>query len=122
MDIKGSQLTQKIAVTEWPRPTIVTEVRSFLGFLHYYRRFIPNFSKLAKPLNKPLQNLEGTLNQKKKFKVHLGPEQQEAFEALQSLYTEVPVLAYADFKSPFILHTDASGDGLGTVLYQDQDD
>ena len=38
------------AVTEWPRPTTVTEVRSFLGFVSYYRRFIPNFSKVAKPL------------------------------------------------------------------------
>ena len=39
------------AVTEWPQPTTVTEVRSFLGFVSYYRRFIPNFSKVAKPLN-----------------------------------------------------------------------
>ena len=58
---------------------------------------------------------------KKKFKVCWGPGQQEAFETLQRLCTEAPVLTYADFKSPFILHTDASGDGLGTVLYQDQD-
>ena len=57
------------AVTEWPQPTTVTEVRSFLGFVSYYRRFIPNFSKVAKPLNNSLQNLEGTPNQKKKFKV-----------------------------------------------------
>ena len=40
------------SVTEWPQPTTVTEVRSFLGFGSYYRRFIPNFSKIAKPLNK----------------------------------------------------------------------
>ena len=103
-------------VTEWPRPTTVTEVRSFLGFVSYYRRFIPNFSKVAKHLNKLLQNLEGTSNQKKKFKVHRGPEQQEAFETLQRLCTKAPVLTYADFKSPFILHTDASSDGLGAVL------
>ena len=87
----------------------MTEVRSFLGFVSYYRRFIPNFSKVAKPLNKLLQNLEGTSNQKKKFKT------------LQRLCTEAPVLSYADFKSLFILHTDASSDGLGAVLYQDQD-
>ena len=53
------------AVTEWPTPTTVTEVRSFLGFVSYYRRFIPRFSKVAKPLNKPSQNWEGTSNQKK---------------------------------------------------------
>ena len=103
------------SVTEWPQPTTVTEVRSFLGFVTYYRRFIPNFSKVAKPLNKLLQNLEGTPSQKKKLWVHL------AFETLQRLCTESPILAYADFKAPFILHTDASGDGLGAVLYQIQE-
>ena len=109
------------AVTEWPKPTTVTEVRSFPGFVSYYRRFIPNFSKVAKPLNQLLQNLEGTPSQKKKFKVYLGPEQEEAFETLQKLCTESLILAYADFKAPFVLHTDASGDGLGAVLYQVQD-
>ena len=80
-----------------------------------YRRFIPNLSKVAEPLNILLQNLEGTSNQKKKFKVQWGPEQQETFEILQRLCTEAPILAYADFKVPFILHTDASSDGLGAV-------
>ena len=109
------------SVTEWPQPTTVTEVRSFLGFVRYYSRFIPNFSKVAKPLNKLLQDLEGTPSQKKKFKVQWGPEQQEAFETLQRLCTESPILAYVDFKAPFILHTDASVDGLGAVLYQVQE-
>ena len=59
------------AVTEWP-PTTVTEVRSFLGFVSYYRRFIPNFSKVAKPLNKLLQNLEGTPSQKKRNSRFIG--------------------------------------------------
>ena len=103
------------SVTGWPRPTTVTEVRSFLGFLSYYRRFIPNFSKVAKPLNILLQNLEGSSHQKKKFKVHWGPEQQEAFETLKRLCTEAPILPYVDFKAPFIHHTDASSDGLGAV-------
>ena len=58
------------SVTEWLQPTSVTEVRSFMGFVSYYRRFIPNFSKVAKPLNKLLQHLEGTPSQKKKFRVH----------------------------------------------------
>ena len=54
------------------------------------------------------------------FKVNWGPEQQEAFETLQRLCTEDPILAYADFKVLFILHTDTSSDGLGLVLYQNQ--
>ena len=109
------------AVTEWPQPTTVTDVRSFLGFVSYYRRFIPNFSKVVKLLNKLLQNLEGPPSQKKKFKVCWGPAQQEAFETLQRLCTESPILAYADFKVPFVLHTAASGYELGAVLYQVQD-
>ena len=68
-----------------------------------------------------LQNLEGTPSQKKKFKVHWGPEQEEAFETLQRLCTESPILAYTGCKAPFILHTDASGDGLGAGLYQVQE-
>ena len=80
------------SVTEWPQPTTVTEVGSFLGFVSYYRRFIPNFSKIAKPLNKLLQKLEGTPSQKKKFKVHWVPDQQEAFETLQRLCTDSPTL------------------------------
>ena len=67
------------AVTEWSQPTTVTEVRSFLGFVSYYRRFIPNFSKVAKPLNKLLENVEGTPSQKKTFMVHWRPEQQKTF-------------------------------------------
>ena len=54
------------AVTEWPQPTTVTEIRPFLGFVSYYRWFIPNFSEVAKPLNKLLQKLEGTPSQEKK--------------------------------------------------------
>ena len=55
------------AVTEWPRPNTVTEVRSFLGFVGYYRRFIPNFPKVAKPLNILLQNLEEDLESEKEI-------------------------------------------------------
>ena len=79
---KGSLLIQKSikAVMEWPQPSTVTEVSSFLGLVSYYRRFIPNFSKVAKPLNKLLQNVQGTPSQKKNFKVYWGPEQQEAIK------------------------------------------
>ena len=106
------------AVTEWSQSTTVTEVRSFLGFVSYYMRFIPNFSKVAKALNKFLQNLGGHPAKRKSLRFTGGPEQQETFETLQRLCTESPILAYADFKAPFVLYTDASGDGLGAVLYQ----
>ena len=90
--------------------------------MSYYRRFIPNICKVARPLNKLLQNMEGTPSQKKRFRICWGLEQQEAFEHLQRLCTECPILAYGDFKAPFVLHMDASGDGLGAVLYQVQEE
>ena len=96
----------------------MTEVRSLLVFWSYYRRFIPNLSKVTKPLKKLLQNLEGTPSQKKKNQGSLGAR---TAGTLQRLCTESPVLAYGDFKAPFVLHTDASGDGLGVVVYQVQE-
>ena len=71
---KRSQLTlSKIkAVTEWPQPTTVTEVRSFLGFDSYYRRCIPNFSKVAKPLNQVITKLRRGLPVKRKNSRFIG--------------------------------------------------
>ena len=72
-------------------------------------------------LNQLLQNLEGTLNQKKKFIVHWGQEQQEALEIYRNC-TESLILAYANFKTSFILHTCVTGEGLGAVSYQVQEE
>ena len=61
------------ALTEWPQLTTVTEVKSFLGFVSYYRRFIPNFSKVAKPSTTGCyRTVKGTPSQKKRFKAVLG--------------------------------------------------
>ena len=87
------------AVVEWSKPTTVTEVRSFLGFISYYRRFIPKFSKIVKPLNQLLQNLEAISNQMKKFIVDWGQEQKQSFETLQKLCSEATILVYANFKA-----------------------
>ena len=71
VSIKGISIDPKKiqAVVEWPRPTTITQVTSFLGFVSYYRRFTPIFSKFVEPLYQLLQNLEGKSNQKKKFVV-----------------------------------------------------
>lgn len=110
------------AVKEWPIPKSVKEVQSFLGFVGFYRRFIEGFSKIAKPLH---QLLQGT-GSKKKHQKGTGStpfswkvEHQQAFEQLISCLTSAPILAFADYSKPFDLHTDASGDGLGAVLYQE---
>ena len=98
------------------------EVGSFLGFESCYRRMIPIlFSKVAKPFKQLLQNLEGTSNQKKKFVVHWGQKLQDTFETLQKFCSKSLILVYAEFEYPFIINTDASGEGLRVVLYQIQE-
>ncbi|KAK3085220.1 hypothetical protein FSP39_000156 [Pinctada imbricata] len=118
---------QKIEkVIEWPTPTSKEEVRQFLGFVGYYRKFVKDFSKIAKPLNSllPATRRKGT---KKKKEEAMNPftwneEQQTAFDALKSQLMKPPILGYPDYKQPFELHTDACAKGLGAVLYQLQGD
>ena len=109
---------EKIAsVQDWPTPTSVKEVRSFLGFAGFYRRFVKNFSKIARPLHSLLKVPPG----RKMPEFEWNDSQQEAFSQLKELLSSTPVLAFADFTKPFIVHTDASGDGLGAILYQEQE-
>ena len=103
------------AVTEWPQPTTVAEVRSFLGFVSYYRRFIPNFCKVAKPLNQLLQNLEGTPSQKKKFKVYWGPEQQEVLRLCKSF--ALSLLSWPMLTSRLLLFSTLMPVGMDWVQY-----
>ena len=99
-------------VTEWPVPTSVTEVRAFLGFASYYRRFVGDFSKLAGPLKVLLQ---------KNHKFEWTADAQESFEALKSALTSPPVLAMTCDEGHFTLDTDASNDSIGAVLSQCQE-
>lgn len=108
-------------VTNWPTPTNPDQVRSFLGFVGYYRKFIQNFSKIARPLIDVMatgKKSRGKQQQSTKWK--WGKEQTAAFEALKDKLTTPPILGYPDFSLPFELHTDACGTGLGAVLYQKQ--
>jgi hypothetical protein len=94
-------------VLEWKPPTTVSEVRSFLGLASYYRRFVPNFSKIAKPITELL----------KKGNKYLWSEAcDEAFKHLKRLLTTLPVLAQPDTTKLFDVYYDASGTGLGGVL------
>lgn len=106
------------AVREWPAPQTVKQVKSFLGFAGYYRRFIPAFSKIATPLNALTR---GTANHGKTTTINWSPECQQAFDQLKEALLSAPILAYADFSKPFRLYTDASLGGLGAVLAQEQD-
>ena len=114
------------AVKSWPVPKSIKDVRRFLGFTGYYRKFIQGFAAIARPLNDLLVGHVTNPKAKKKsvrkrvpFK--WGPEQQSSFEAVIDKLTNPPVLAYADYSLPFKVHTDASLNGLGAVLYQTQE-
>ena len=95
----------------------MTEVRRFLGFMNYYCKFIPRYAQVAKPIN---QLVSGGNANKKKTLVDWTSECQFAFEPLKHLCSQTPILAYTDYMKLFQLHTDASENDLGAVLYQKQ--
>jgi hypothetical protein len=100
-------------VRDYPTPTKVTEVRSFLGFVGYYRKYIKDFCKIAEPLT----NLT-----RKDIPFVWNDKCNNAFESLKQRLLEPPILAYPRFDgTEFILQTDASCKGLGFVLAQNQD-
>ena len=113
------------AVKEWPEPTEVKELQRFLGFTGFYRRFIEDYAKIAKPLTNLLRGSNST-QAKSKRKVatipwNWGPEEKSAFTSLVNKMTLPPVLCYPDYDKPFQVRVDASKDGLGAVLCQKQD-
>jgi hypothetical protein len=97
-------------ILEWKPPATVHQVRSFLGLAGYYRRFIPNFSKIVEPITGLLKN---------DTKFDGSSKCNEAFEQLKVLLTIAPVLAQPDIEKPFGVYCDASGSGLGCVLMQE---
>ena len=110
------------AVSKWPTPRTVYDVRSFLGFVGYYRRFIKNFSKITKPIREVITGLENQSKRAaKKTYIEWSDAADTAFEQLKAMCVSTPILAYPNYQLPFTLHTDSSTDGLGAVLYQKQD-
>ena len=103
-------------ILDWPRPKTITELRSFLGFTNYYRKFLKGYAAKAKDLNKLLTGEQG---KHKNAKIPWEECHEVAFNNLKELCATAPVLKYADYKKVFRLHTDASFLGLGAVLYQE---
>jgi hypothetical protein len=97
-------------VMNWKAPTIVHQIRSFLGLAGYYRRFIPDFSQIAKPMTELL---------KKGAKFEWRKKCEDAFHTLRQHLTTTPVLAQLDKNKSFDEYCDAYGTGLGCVLMQD---
>jgi hypothetical protein len=101
------------AVQTIPPPTSVTEVRSFLGLIGYYRRFIHGFSAIAEPLHALLH---------KDYAWVWTTLQQEAFETLRDRLLTAPILNRPDYDRDFILQIDWSGIAFGAILAQQHDD
>jgi hypothetical protein len=99
------------AVTSWPKPKTVTELRSFLGLANFYRRFVQGFSKITAPLNDLLKKDTSLAAW---TQVH-----QDAFEMIKTALTSAPALVMYDSKAPTEVLCDASGEAIGAVLSQD---
>ena len=124
------------ALTTWPRPTTLKELKSFLGFTGYFRQYVEDYSTIMRPLNdltagyippKTLKKLRAkgktptkVLTMNSSINSLWTTDCQQAFETIIQKLTSPPVLGFADLSSPFILHTDASNTGLGACLYQQQ--
>lgn len=101
------------AVAEFPKPTDVPAVRRFLGMAGYYRRFIPHFARITRPLCELLR---------KETNFDWSEKCNTAFELVKDHLTTAPVLAYPDFRKDFCVESDASGIGIGAVLTQQDKD
>ena len=114
MSEEGLQPDQRLldSIREIQPPTTVSQVRSFLGLVNYYHRFIKGFSNIVAPLNRLLE---------KNKLFEWTAKCAEAYEKLKAVLLQQPVVVYPDFTIPFRLYTDASNAGLGAILAQQQD-
>jgi hypothetical protein len=97
-------------VMDWKPPKFVHQICNFLGLAGYYRRFIPDFSCIAKPMTELL---------KKGVKFVWSEACEKAFHTLRQHLTSAPVLVQQDISNPFEVFCDASGTDLGCVLMQE---
>jgi len=97
------------AIQEWPTPQNVGDVKSFHGLASFYRRFVPNFSSQASPLNELV---------KKDTPFCWTEKHEQAFKRLKAQLTNAPILALPNYAKPYELECDASGVGIGAMLLQ----
>ena len=96
---------------DWPVPTNVKELQGFLGLCNYFRRFIPKYSEIARPLT--------NLTSKASWHYPLTDAELTAFQTLKNALVSPPVLAIPQFDKPFEVYTDASDHACGAVLIQE---
>ena len=97
------------AIEKWKPPTTVKGIRSFTGFVNFYRKFIPNFSNIVAPLN---------LLTRKNESWSWTPLQQKVFDELKHIFSSAPVLWIPNVSRPFSIMTDASLLAAGAILLQ----
>ncbi|GBG59127.1 hypothetical protein CBR_g32144 [Chara braunii] len=107
------EATKIEVIRDWPHPVNIRKLRSFLGLASYYRKFVPRFSIIARPLSQLTS---------KKVSYSWDVACSEAFQALKEALVSYPVLRIADPKLTFVVTTDASQYGIGAVLQQDDGD
>jgi hypothetical protein len=103
------ELDKVKAIRELKPPRTVREVRSFIGMCGYYRRFVPEFSRIAEPI---------VALTRKRAKYSWSAECQKAFELLKDSLTKIPLLVHPDVSRKLVLHTDASEYAIGACLQQ----
>ncbi|GFV52868.1 retrovirus-related Pol polyprotein from transposon 17.6 [Trichonephila clavipes] len=106
--------TKTLAVRKFPEPTTIKQVQSFLGLTGYFRKYIKDYSKIAKPLS--------DLTRKENLFVFFGIQQKEAFEKLKKIMSEGPILHLYKYGRKTELHTDAYKQGYGAILLQEAED
>ncbi|KAD7479676.1 hypothetical protein E3N88_02812 [Mikania micrantha] len=102
-------LSKVEAITKWPTPTSVTEIRSFLGLAGYYRRFVEGFSKIVLPLTQLLR---------KGIKYSWNDEREKSFQELKKRLVSAPILSLPSGTGGYQIYSDTSKKGLGCVLMQ----
>jgi hypothetical protein len=99
-------------ILDWPLPESLKQLRRFLGFCDFYRRFIPKFSGLARPLTELTK--EGNFSREAIKQVSPC----SAFTALKKCFSSAPLLHHFDFQLPRVIHVDSSGYAVAAVLSQ----
>lgn len=98
-----------LAVVGMKEPTCLQQLRTFLQTCSWFRKFIPDFAKVAEPLTRLTKKSQAWV---------WSLEQGKSFETLKKLLTTAPILVQADYTKPFVLRTDASNYALGAALLQ----
>ena len=97
-------------IADWPIPENVKQVRQFTGFCNFYRRYIPNFATLCRPIDQLKRKAQPFI---------WGIKQQTAFDTLKKIFMTKPFLRQPDYNKKFIIETDASAVATGAVLLQE---